>query len=302
MSSRVFWGFLLVLIGGFLLAGNLGLLTWDIWATLWRAWPVLLVLWGVAVLLRPLGRLGGVITALVALIAAALVLGYAYYFQPSAGGRIGEYALSQSLEEGIERVDLRLDFGAGTLTLDGMAGEGLLASGVLEYVLTEPQVRHQPSGSQAQLDVSFGTGRWSLPPGVRAPRWTVHLSPVPAYTVNVNLGACEAALDLSALTVTDFELKTGAASTTVAFGDQTADLSGRIDIGAASLTLRLPRTVGVRVTMSSGLTGNNLQQVGFEKVDGDWLSPGYAAKTTHFTFRVNAGVSSFNVEWADGSG
>lgn len=295
MTARVFWGFVLVLIGGFLLAANLGLLTWDIWATLWRAWPVLLVLWGVSILLRPLGRPGGFITAALALITAVAVLGYAYLYP--ATGEQSAYDLSQALEEGVENVTFDLGFGAGTVTVDGAAGENLLASGRLEYITAGPAVDYSVAGSSARLSLSFASGRWSVPVGARPPSWTVHLSPAPVYTVKANLGACDANLDFTGLTVTGFNLKTGAASTTVAFGNQEVDLSAQIDIGAASLALRLPREVGVKISMSSGLTDSNLQQVGFVKNGDDWFSPDYDEKSVRFSFQIKAGVSSVNVHW-----
>ncbi len=299
MSSRVFWGFLLILTGGLFLAFNLGALPWGVWATLWRAWPVLLVLWGVSLLLRPLGWVGAVITGAVALLAAGGILFYAYTTYHH-GPETGAVTLSQDLEPGVRTVAVQIDFGAGTINLDGQAPEGQLASGTLGYVLREPEVRYTASGADARLRVSMASGTWTnLPPGGRPPRWDIHLNPAPTYTLDLDTGACSTELDLSALKVAELTMDTGASDARITFGDAGLDTKARLSFGAASVVVRVPRSVGVKVSMSTGLVGSNLSQNGFAKQGGDWVSSGYAGKASRLDIRVEAGASSFNVEWYD---
>ncbi len=47
--STLFWGILLVLIGGLFLLNNLGVLDVN-WDTIWRLWPMILVFWGLSIL------------------------------------------------------------------------------------------------------------------------------------------------------------------------------------------------------------------------------------------------------------
>jgi len=299
MSSRVFWGFVLLVTGGVLLASNLGLVSWGVWATLWRVWPVLLILWGVSFLLRPLGRAGAFITAVVVLAAAAGVICYAYYFGAFDNPSAADYSLDQDLIEGVERVELDIDFGAGKLRLDGEAPAGKLAVGTLEFVGFSPRVNYEAEATAAALVIGVASGNWTVPPAARAPEWDIHLSPVPSYMIDLKLGACDADIDLSTLNVTELDLKAGAADTEVIFGDNGAGLTGSVDMGAASVTLRIPRSVAVKITLDSGLSGSNLEEAGFSKQGGSWLSAGYEARTTHYEFTVKAGVSSFEVEWID---
>lgn len=299
MSSRVFWGFILILVGGLALASNLGMLTWGVWHTLVRAWPVLLILWGLSVLLRPLGRTGALVAAVVVLAAAVGVVAWAVNTTP-ASPELATYQLDQPLAEGIERVDLGIGFGAGTLVIDAAAPAGRLATGTLEYVGFEPDVDYRAQGATADLDLRLdASGRISGPVNLGSLDWDIHLSPVPVYALDLDTGACEARLDLSGLKVAEFDLDTGAASTVVTFGDQGLDLAGQIDQGAASLVIRLPRSVGVRFELSSGLGSSNLASAGFERSGSEWVSEGYAERATHFVFRVNQGVSSLTVEWID---
>jgi len=122
---------------------------------------------------------------------------------------------------------------------------------------------------------------------------------VPAYNVDLDTGACELDLDLSALRVSELRLDTGAADAVITFGDHGLETTADLNFGAASVRVRVPRSVGVRVKMSTGLVGSNLSEAGFNRADEWWVSPDYDAKAGHIEMTVEAGASSFKVEWID---
>jgi len=303
MSSKVFWGFLLVLVGGLFLLSNLGVLDWGVWDTIWRAWPIVLVLWGVSVLLRPTGRLGAVLTAVIAVLAVVGVLALAYnaHLKAGEGGAsgAGEIALAQPFDAGIKNVNLSLTFGAGEIRLDGKAAPSQLASGTLGFIAKEPTVTYSASGEAADLRIDMAGGTWTGSIGPRGPVWNISLNPAPTYSLDLESGACSADLDLSALRVASFDLSTGASDTRITFGDPGRNATAELKYGVASATIRVPRSVGVRVDMSSALVGSNLRAQGFAKSDGTWTSSGYDTKTSHLDIGVSAGVGSFNIEWID---
>lgn len=301
MSSRVFWGALLVALGGLFLLSNFGVLPWGVWGTLLQAWPLLLVLWGASILLRPLGRTGALITAVVVVVALGGVVAYSYAYHPEnrPGYSTGTLPLDEPLAATTENVSLYLGFGAGTINLDGTAAADKLAQGTLGYVVRKPSVNFSGGGPDVGLQITMATGTWASVPGYRTPTWTIHLNPKPNYSLDLDTGACSSNLDLSALKVTNLVMSTGASDSTVTFGDQGQDTTARFDFGAASVKVRVPRSVGVRATLSTGLVGTNLSQNGFTKTGSQWVSADYGAKTSHLDIRVNAGASSFNVDWTD---
>jgi hypothetical protein len=303
MSSRVFWGFLLVLVGGLFLLSNLGVLDWGVWDSIWRAWPIILVLWGVSVLLRPTGRLGAALTAVIAVLAVVGVLAFAYnaHLRAGEGGGYGpgEITLAQPLDAGIKNVRLSLTFGAGEIRLDGQAAPSQLASGTLGFIAKEPTVTYSASGEAADLRIDMASGTWTGSVGPRGPVWNISLNPAPTYSLDLDSGACSAELDLSALRVTSFDLSTGASDTRITFGDPGQNATAELKYGAASATIRVPRSVGVKVRMSSALVGSNLRAQGFAQSGQTWTSSGYDTKTSHLDIGVSAGVASFDIEWID---
>ncbi len=303
MSSRVFWGALLISLGALFLLSNFGVLPWGVWGTLLQAWPLLLVLFGASILLRPMGRLGALITALVVVVGLGGVVAYSYAYSPSGwryaahdGYSLGTLPLDQSLDSATETVYVNLDFGAGTVNLDGAAAAGKLAEGSLGYFAKQPSVLYT-GGAAARLQVSMASGPWTPVPGYRSPTWTIHLNSKPVYELDLDTGACATHLDLSALKVSTVNLSTGASDSTITFGDSGLDARANLDFGAASVKVRVPRSVGVRVRLSTGLVGTNLSRAGLAKVGSDWVSPDYEAKASHLDITVDAGASSFNLEW-----
>jgi hypothetical protein len=140
---------------------------------------------------------------------------------------------------------------------------------------------------------------WIVPNVSRSPEWVLHLSPVPEYSMNLQVGACQTRLDLSTLKVRNLKLSTGASDSTITFGASGPDAQADLSFGAASVTVRVPRSVGVRVRMSTGLVGNNLAHVGFTKDGEIWTSAGYGDKTSHLEVRSSGGVSNLDFEWLD---
>jgi hypothetical protein len=293
----VFWGFGLVVAGGVLLAANLGLVSPAVWGVLWRMWPLVLVLWGVSLLLRPLGRVGAVITAVIVLLAAAGVVGYAVQFAPGEV-QSGELVLDQALVPEVEKVSVKVAVGAVAVSLDGTAPEGRLATGRLGYHGSAPEVDCDVVGDRAELELASVSAPTRVP-GLPSPVWVIHLNPAPVYTIDVSAGACALDFDLSALKVAEFHLDGRASSVVVTFGDQGLDLTGRVDLKAGGLTLRVPRRVGVEITAASTLADDNLEEAGFERSGSRWVSEGFEAKANRFTFTVDAVAASVRVEWTD---
>ena len=67
--GRIFWGLLLVLIGGMLVADNFGWLNVN-WGDLWRLWPLVIIAIGVSIL-----SVKGIVWKIFTIVLAAVTLG-----------------------------------------------------------------------------------------------------------------------------------------------------------------------------------------------------------------------------------
>ena len=88
-------------------------------------------------------------------------------------------------------------------------------------------------------------------------------------------------------------------------GDVTLDLTGAWPIDAhvsarvsmAGLTIRLPRTVGVRLTVSRFLASFN--PAGFTRAGDAYVSEGYESRTRHLAIEISSTVGDINIIWVN---
>ena len=77
--------------------------------------------------------------------------------------------------------------------------------------------------------------------------------------------------------------------------DRNASLS--VDMGLGSLTLRFPRSLGVRIEKDSFLT--SFSPAGMVRRGDAWYSRGWDAARHRLTVQIDAALGSINVQWID---
>ncbi|HEX7337337.1 MAG TPA: hypothetical protein VF252_09020 [Gemmatimonadales bacterium] len=173
---------------------------------------------------------------------------------------------------------------------------------------------------------------------------SVVLSPRVDLSLELNLGAADAEVELGGLRLNTLELNTGASRTSVAFsrpnamrcrraafsagaaeisitglgnsrcdeiafdggvGSVTLDFSGswssssraKVTMAMGGLTLRLPRNVGVRVTMEKFLS--SFEPAGLVRQGNAFVSANYARTARHLDLDITSAMGDVNIEWVD---
>ena len=94
----------------------------------------------------------------------------------------------------------------------------------------------------------------------------------------------------------DFEGGVGA--TTLDFGGTwTRDAQATVKMGVGSVTLRLPRNVGVKIEKDSFLA--SFDSNGMVKRGNAWYSRGYERSTRKLAIQIDAAIGSIEVDWID---
>ncbi|MBN2084841.1 MAG: hypothetical protein JW748_06410 [Anaerolineales bacterium] len=263
-SGAVFWGTLIILVGAALLAGNL--LGVNIWPFLW---PTALIFVGVWFLVwsrvRP---------------------------QPMAGENV-----SIPLQ-GAVRADVRIRHGAGRLTIRGGAGSGVLAAGSFTG-----GVRHEENRRGDTLDaemrvpediwMNFG-GPWIFGPWTPI-LWDIQMNTGIPMTLDLETGAGESKVDLSAMKVESIRLKTGASSTEMTLPERAGKTAVKVTSGAASVVLRIPDGVAARIAVESGLAGITVDQNRFPRSGGGYQSADYDRAENSVDIKVETGVGAVDI-------
>jgi hypothetical protein len=142
-----------------------------------------------------------------------------------------------------------------------------------------------------ELDLSAGASRtvvrFSRPNAVRCSR------------AEIRTGAAEfAAYGLGNSRCAEIRYEGGVGKSTLDFsGEWTADTRANVTMALGELTLRLPRSVGVRLKLDRFLT--SAETGGLVRRGDAWVSPNYDRATHHLDLDLAASLGGVRLEWLD---
>ena len=260
-TGSLFWGSILILIGGLLLLDNLGLLPVDLWGIFWPSLIILIglwTLWGVFFRRRP------------------------------------ETEHANIPLDGAGRAHVRIHHGAGRLRVHAGAGAGDLAEGDFGGGL---DVDTRRDGDTLSVRMRVPQQVWfpfSWGPGSSLD-WDFGLSRDLPLNLEFETGANDSRIDLSELQVTDLRLSSGASSTELTFPARAGLTRAKISTGAASVRVRLPEGVAARIRAGGGLASITVDTARFPHSGAYYQSPDYDAAENKVDLDVETGVGSVDI-------
>lgn len=262
-NSQLFWGMILLLVGGFMLASEFGIELPNGMSLMELLWPLGLMLAGAWVLF------GVFLRGKVEVENAAIDL------------------------QGANSASIKISHGAGELNIHGGANPNELAHGTfaggLDHKATRNgdriEVRMKPA--KDVMDFPFFGPRVQLD-------WDVALNSQIPTALTLNVGANKSMLDLRDLNLTDLKLETGASETRVtlpANGRYRADF----DLGAASLEVTVPEGLSARIRASIGAASLQVNESRFPRNGSYYQSPDFETATNSVDMTIDAGAASIKV-------
>ena len=210
--------------------------------------------------------------------------------------RVGELRTeSKSVELGdAGSVRVKIVLGAGDLVVTGGAEKLLEADFTYNVAKLKPEVEF----TDGTLVVQHPDVR-----GYRSPQdikdfrneWDLRLNNDVPMNLSLEMGAGTSDLKLAGLSLTGLDIKLGAGKCTVDLsGDWTRDLDAAIQAGAANVMVILPKDVGVRVEVDSGLTAINAPDL---KQDGNvYTNEAYGTSDVTLHINMQTGIGRINLE------
>lgn len=139
-------------------------------------------------------------------------------------------------------------------------------------------------------------GNWPKFIGKKINNLDLKINPEIPTKLIINTGASSAKLDLSELMIEVLDIDAGASSIDLNLGDKVNSIKVDIDAGASSLDITLPKTIGVKLNLDSGLSSKNLND--FQKIDDNhYQSNNYDTQEKKIDLDLDLGVSSLNIDW-----
>ena len=261
--NQLFWGVVLLLVGGLMLANEMGIKLPGGMSLMELFWTALLILGGVWVLVGVFLR-----------------------------GNVELQDASIDLQ-GASSASLKISHGAGELKIHSGANANEMAhgsfAGGLEHKDTRNgdrlEVRMRPA--KDVMDFPFFGPRTQLD-------WDVALNSSIPIALTLNLGANKSVLDLHDMNITDLKLETGASDTRLtlpARGRFRADF----DLCAAALEITIPNGLSARIRASLGAADLKVDESRFPRNGSYYQSPDYDAAANTVDMTIDAGAASIKV-------
>ena len=293
---RGFVGPLLLLSAGvLLLLNNLGLLPWSIWRDLWPFWPLLLIFLGLEAFVTGRVAWGGLVLTILLVAVAGIALGasaFGDHWRAATAPSGPPAATMRQPIEGATRASVRVDYGAGALTVSPLDQPGLLAGGEL--------YGHRASGIDARYSVTDGVGSLRLAPGKPGDggafgRLDLRLTREIPLDLRFSVGATDATLDLRELRVSSVRLETGASRVALLL-PATGQPDVRIEGGAANIEVTVPEGMEARIVTTDGPSAVEVDERRFVRDGNGYRTAGFDGAANRATISLSVGAARVSIQ------
>jgi D-alanyl-D-alanine carboxypeptidase len=207
---------------------------------------------------------------------------------------------SQSVELGdAKSVRVQIDMGAGDLEVKGGAAKLLEADFAYNVARLKPEVKYSDGTLVVRQPDTNGFPNIQSVTNFRN-EWGLHLNDQVPMNLSVAVGGGSADLQLAGLSLTGLDVNLGAGQYTMDLtGGWARNLDATVDAGAANVTVRLPRDVGVRVKVEDG--PHTVQATGLTADGGAYTNAAYGTSKVTLQVGLKVGIGRITLEEEEGT-
>jgi hypothetical protein len=195
--------------------------------------------------------------------------------------------------KGIERLRLELHMGAGEVKVRGDAAQLAHADFTYNVDSWRPEVSYHTLGGTSDLSIEQPQGGHAHI-GDTTYIWDIQAANDIPLELIAHLGAGDARLDLSSLTMRRVEVEMGVGELNMDLrGTPKHDFDVRIQGGVGEATIHLPRDVGIYATGSGGI--GEIHTEGLRKQGDHWVNDAYDDAKVRIHVSVEGGIGQINL-------
>lgn len=296
-SKQLFWGMLFLTLGVVYLLVEVMHVRVAI-GDFYHFWPLSLILFGLTVLSKnnyaklTFSGLAGLVFALVIF----SFFSNSWFPWDECDSDIHKMTTTEQFVEPFDRkvktVNATFELGAGRIELHGNDSNLVtVKSGGMKNLFSVDTDRQNEN---YDFDVSMENVHVNLKEDHHR-KLEVGFNNNPNYNFNFKLGAAEVELDLTALKVENVSLSTGAASCNLKVKEFATDtMNIKVEAGAASVRIILPREVGVQIRKETALSSTHFDD--FNEISDDlFQTDNFSSAKKKIFIEIEGGVASFYV-------
>ena len=259
--GEIFWGVLLVMLGGLFFLKTAGYLTGDVMSWFW---PLLIVAAGAWMLLGGFSRR-----------------------EATSSSQTFSVPL-----EGARKASLTINHGVGRLELrSGASGNEFLA-GTSAVAMT-----HSSRLVGEHLEVNIDAGPSMIPfIGPEGGAWILRLNSAVPTILSLHAGASQLDMDLTDLQITRLDYEGGASSLQLSLPKDVSRFMGNIRSGASSLHLRVPHGVAARFFIKTVGSTTIDEQRFVARGTGVYQSADFDTATRQAEVTLEGGATSIRID------
>jgi hypothetical protein len=258
--TALFWGIVLILLGGILGLQAAGVISGSAWGYIWA---VLLIFGGIWVIAS-------------------------VYYRPKFEDA-NKIAVAR---KDAKQAEISFDFGAASLVVSGGASPDMVMEGLSGAAL---DLKADYLSDKVAVRVSAGPSfiPFLSPEGWS---WRFRLNNDMPMALKLDSGASSIDLDLTELKVSSVKIETGASGSKIILPAHAGKTEITIEGGAASFDIQAPEGVAVRVRIEQGASSVRVDEKRFPiTATGHYQSLDYETAVNSVDISFNAGASSFDI-------
>ncbi len=283
------------MIGILFTLDNLHFIDFD-WYNLWRLWPVVLILWGISVL--PVKNLIKVVLVLVVLAGSVTYMVNStvrwhdrdYHITYDFDDREVDQDFTIPFEDSVKTASLEMEVAASKFNLIDESYDLLefeKKGSIIDY-------KYSVRKTDDNVDVDIYIEDEVVLKSKSHNRIDMSLNPYPVWDMHYEVGAADVEFDFTGLKISELSLEGGAAAIMMKIGDEYPKTKVRIEAGASSIKVKVPKDSGCDLNITSVLSGKSIS--GFEKIDhGHYRTENFEDADNKIYLVVEAAVSSYSV-------
>ncbi len=296
-SGQLFWGFLFLTVGVlFLLERN------DFYLSIPNEiityWPLLIILWGVAIIVK-----GTILKPIVSVISAVFlgvflfgsIFGDSY---PNDNGNNIEQGITtatffEDYRDSIEYATLSLRTGASKIKISGTTDK--LISGSSSGISNSFNFKTRYRDNSARIVLRHIKDDFNLFDNDSHRKLDFSLNANPVWNIDLEVGAATMKMDLSNYKVSKFNIKTGATTTDLKFGDREETIKVNIEMGAATMKISIPQKSACQIKGDMVMVAKDLD--GFENIGKKrYQTENFNSANNRIYINFDGGVSTLKVK------
>lgn len=198
----------------------------------------------------------------------------------------------EPFDEEIQFADLYLTAGIGICEITSSTRD--LIRGIARGTHTDYYFDTEQAENKAKVILDMNKEDFRISGGEIESKLDIQLNEEPVWDLDLEIGAAKANFDLSDYKVRKINLKTGATETKIKIGDLYDETYIDVDMGAASLEIKIPREFGCKIDGGMALIKKDFEDF-IEKEDDSYVTENYNNANNKIMINVEGAVASLRV-------